>query len=83
MEAARHIIVCGVDGSPAADLLVIGSHGHGTLHGKLLGSTSERVVHRAPCPVVIVPDPRLVERNVERAEKRQRRAEATPAVQVV
>ncbi len=36
----------------AADLIVIGAHGHHGLAG-LLGSTTDRVVHRAACPVLI------------------------------
>ena len=39
----------------AADLLVIGSHGHGRLERLLVGSTTERVVATAPCPVLVVP----------------------------
>lgn len=54
-----------------ADLMVLGSHGHGAVHDKLVGSTSERAIHHAPCPVVIVPDPRHVERNIKRAKTRQ------------
>lgn len=38
-----------------ADLLVIGSRGHGGFRGLLLGSTSLQVVTHAPCPVVVVP----------------------------
>jgi nucleotide-binding universal stress UspA family protein len=37
-----------------ADLLVVGSRGHGTLVGILLGSVSEQCVAHAPCPVVVV-----------------------------
>lgn len=66
-----------------ADLLILGSHGHGTVHDKLLGSTSERTVHHAPCPVVIVPDPRLVDKNLKRIEERQRRARTSHPMQVV
>ena len=38
-----------------ADLLVLGSHGHGVVHRALLGSISEGVLHRATIPVLIVP----------------------------
>lgn len=66
-----------------ADLLVVGSHGHGAVHDKLIGSTSERTLHHAPCPVVIVPDPRHAERNVERAREHKARQEPAHPVQVV
>ncbi|MCE9572725.1 MAG: universal stress protein [Deltaproteobacteria bacterium] len=52
-------------GSPAEEILavatevvasaiVVGSHGHGALERALLGSTAERVVRRATCPVVVI-----------------------------
>jgi nucleotide-binding universal stress UspA family protein len=66
-----------------AELMVLGSHGHGAVHDKLIGSTSERTVHHAPCPVVIIPDPRHVEKNLERARQQQRNQKAEPPVQVV
>lgn len=38
-----------------ADLIVVGTHGHGFVAHVLVGSTAERIVHHAPCPVLIVP----------------------------
>ncbi len=37
------------------DLLVVGSRGHGTLSGLLLGSVSSKCAHHSRCPVAIVP----------------------------
>ncbi|MDA3873061.1 MAG: universal stress protein [Kiritimatiellae bacterium] len=38
-----------------ADLIAMGSHGHGAMHHLLLGSTSEHVLKKARCPVLIIP----------------------------
>jgi nucleotide-binding universal stress UspA family protein len=40
--------------SAHADLLVVGSRGHGTFADALIGSTSQNCAHHAKCPVVIV-----------------------------
>ncbi len=39
------------------DVIVLGTHGKGMLDQALFGSTTERVVRRAPCPVLTVRQP--------------------------
>lgn len=36
-----------------AQLIVVGSHGRGPIVGALMGSTSQNLLHHAPCPVTI------------------------------
>ncbi|HSS43092.1 MAG TPA: universal stress protein [Solirubrobacterales bacterium] len=40
-----------------ADLLVAGSRNYGPVRRVLLGSVSTQLMHRAPCPVLVVPRP--------------------------
>jgi nucleotide-binding universal stress UspA family protein len=39
----------------SADLLVVGTHGYSGFDHLLLGSVAERLIHKAPCPVLTVP----------------------------
>lgn len=55
---SRALVAASLD----ADLLVLGSHGHRAAHDWTAGSTSQRVLHHAVCPVTVVPDPRCVAR---------------------
>jgi nucleotide-binding universal stress UspA family protein len=41
----------------AIDLIIMGTHGHTGLVHVLLGSVTEKVVRKAPCPVLTVRDP--------------------------
>ncbi|GAA0505177.1 universal stress protein [Paractinoplanes deccanensis] len=43
--------------SRSADLLVLGSHGHGGVRHTVLGSVSEKSIRKAACPVVVIPVP--------------------------
>jgi nucleotide-binding universal stress UspA family protein len=45
-----------IEASWGADLLVLGSRGHGEFVGMLLGSVSEHCVTHAHCPVLVVRD---------------------------
>jgi nucleotide-binding universal stress UspA family protein len=42
-----------------ADMIMLGSHGHGALFHLIIGSVSEGVIRRATCPVIIVPSVKL------------------------
>jgi len=68
-ELGRFIVHCEVrEGTPfyeiiqfaketEIDLIIMGTHGRGGLAHVLLGSVTEKVVRKAPCPVLTVRDP--------------------------
>lgn len=43
-----------LDAAKGADLLVVGSRGHGGFTEALLGSVGQHCVHHADCPVVVI-----------------------------
>jgi len=51
-DPARELIAEAEDRN--ADLIVVGSRGHGRLAGLLLGSVAQKLVSHAPCPVLVV-----------------------------
>ena len=44
---------CLISASRGADLLVVGTHGHGQIPGMYIGSVATYCVHHAACPVVV------------------------------
>lgn len=56
----RHLVVQGrpspvlLDVGSTAQLVVVGSHGHGGFTGMLLGSTSQALIVHSNCPVLVV-----------------------------
>ncbi|WP_020421643.1 universal stress protein [Amycolatopsis sp. ATCC 39116] len=50
-DRPRHQLI---DWSRQAQLVVVGSRGRGGFSGLLLGSTSQALIHRAECPVMVV-----------------------------
>jgi nucleotide-binding universal stress UspA family protein len=56
LQDARDAIV---EASASTDLLVLGARGHGTIAAALLGSVTTWVLHHAPCPVAVIPQPEV------------------------
>jgi|HubBroStandDraft_1064217.scaffolds.fasta_scaffold130380_2 universal stress protein A len=50
--------IIGTAKSGKADLIVVGTHGRTGLKHALMGSTAERIVRHASCPVIVVHMPR-------------------------
>ena len=63
-SAARSIVTAAEDAR--ADLIVMGTHGHGPIMHVLMGNVAERVVRTALCPVLTVRAPREKVREDEK-----------------
>jgi len=55
-DGTPHVEIVRLAEQHRADLIVMATHGHGFVSHAILGSTTERVVRRAPCPVFVVRD---------------------------
>jgi nucleotide-binding universal stress UspA family protein len=58
LEGNDHVEIVRYAKDTGAYLVVMGTHGRSGLAHAVLGSVAERVLHRAPCPVLVVPDRR-------------------------
>jgi len=58
VHGVAHIEIVRVAEERSADLVVMATHGRGFVSHALFGSTTERVVRKAPCPVLTIREPR-------------------------
>jgi nucleotide-binding universal stress UspA family protein len=58
LSGSAHLEIVRYASDTGAQMVVMGTHGHSGLAHAVVGSVAERVVHRAPCPVLVVPDSR-------------------------
>lgn len=54
IDGLAHVGIIQLARELEADLIVMTTHGRGFFSHAILGSTTERVVRRAPCPVLVV-----------------------------
>jgi nucleotide-binding universal stress UspA family protein len=66
-SGAAHVIA-DVANEIGADAIVVGTRGHATISGLLLGSVTHRLLHIAPCAVLAVPS-RVVRHDAAKAER--------------
>jgi len=60
-DAAAEILRVAEESAP--DLIVVATHARGGIGRFLLGSTAENIVRHAPCPVLVVRQPKRAKRN--------------------
>ena len=54
LEAPAPNAICEVAKTENLDMIIMGSRGRTKLEGILLGSCTQRVLHMAPCPVLVI-----------------------------
>ncbi|MET0263560.1 MAG: universal stress protein [Rariglobus sp.] len=57
-----------------ASYIVLGSHGHTAFYDLLVGSTTNAVLKKAPCPVVVVPSTKAKEKSKKAAKAARRKS---------
>jgi nucleotide-binding universal stress UspA family protein len=57
VEGTPHLEIVHLAEKREVDMIVMATHGRGFFSHAILGSTTERVIRRAPCPVLVVRDP--------------------------
>jgi nucleotide-binding universal stress UspA family protein len=63
-------VIAETAGRENADVIVTGTRGHTALAGVIVGSVAQRLLHLAPCPVLVVPATYRPQSGVsERAEE--------------
>lgn len=55
LEGHAHVEIVRHAQEIGAEYIVMGTHGRSGLAHAILGSVTERVIHQAPCPVLVVP----------------------------
>jgi nucleotide-binding universal stress UspA family protein len=67
-------VIAEVAEKEAADVIVTGTRGHTAITGVVLGSVAQRLLHVAPCPVLVVP----IEASASREQATEAAGAATP-----
>lgn len=57
IEGTPHVEIVRLAEERGVDLIVMATHGRGFMSHAIMGSTTERVLRRAPCPVLVIRDP--------------------------
>ena len=65
---AAHLIADAAE-EVEADAIVVGTRGHSSVAGLLVGSVTQRLLHIAPCPVLAVPPSAFSERQEKPARE--------------
>ena len=55
-DGIAHLEIVRIAEERQVDMIVMATHGRGFISHALMGSTTERVLRRAPCPVLVVRD---------------------------